>query len=154
MRHDLLHKRVIHRQNHDLFVDNVEGVRSESCSVRSRLKALITTRSQGVHRERPHGSSPLLVVRIGKKSPQHIHRCQMAFRMEASHRVRVSVVLVVLILAVQQPAAVRRSSPADSFERAKGLALTLRHKRHASAGIAVFAGISARLYKHVQDGLG
>jgi len=33
------HKRVIHRQNRDLFVDNVEGVRLESCSVRSRLKA-------------------------------------------------------------------------------------------------------------------
>jgi CHAT domain-containing protein len=46
----------------------------------------------------------------------------MPFRIGASHRVRISIVLVVLFLAVQQPAAVRRNSPADSFERAKQLA--------------------------------
>src|SRR5690349_15610911 len=46
----------------------------------------------------------------------------MPFRIGASKRVRVSIVLVALFLAVQQPAAVRRNSPADSFERAKRLA--------------------------------
>lgn len=46
----------------------------------------------------------------------------MPFRIGASHRVRVSIVVVVLFLAVQQPAAVRRNSPVDSFERAKRLA--------------------------------
>jgi hypothetical protein len=40
----------------------------------------------------------------------------------ASRRFRVSIALVVLFLAVQQPAAVRRTSPVDSFARAKQLA--------------------------------
>jgi CHAT domain-containing protein len=39
----------------------------------------------------------------------------------ASRRFRVSIALVVLSLAMQQPAAVRRTSPLDSFERAKQL---------------------------------
>ncbi len=46
----------------------------------------------------------------------------MSFRLGASHRVRLPIILVVLFLVVQQPAAVRRSSAVDSFERAKELA--------------------------------
>lgn len=46
----------------------------------------------------------------------------MSVRVGASHRFRFSIALVVLFLAVQQPAAVRRTNSVDSFERAKQLA--------------------------------
>src|SRR5262245_38331812 len=46
----------------------------------------------------------------------------MLFLVGASHRVRVSIILMVLFLIAQQPAVVRRISPLDSFERAKQLA--------------------------------
>src|SRR5262249_12919978 len=47
---------------------------------------------------------------------------RMSFRVGAPHRVRFSIVLMALFLAAQQPAAVRRINPLDSFERAKQLA--------------------------------
>jgi len=46
----------------------------------------------------------------------------MSFRVGAAHRVRISIVLMVLFLVAQRPAAVRRVNPLDSFERAKQLA--------------------------------
>ena len=46
----------------------------------------------------------------------------MSIWVGASRRFRVFIALTVFFLAVRQPAAVRRTSPADSFERAKQLA--------------------------------
>src|ERR1041385_2104651 len=57
-----------------------------------------------------------------KERSSVIHRCQMSVWVGASRRFRVSIALIVVFLAAQQPAAVRRTSPADSFERAKQLA--------------------------------
>src|ERR1043166_2469401 len=57
-----------------------------------------------------------------KERSSVIHRCQMSVWVGSSRRFRVSIALIALFLAAQQPAAVRRTSPADSFERAKKLA--------------------------------
>ena len=46
----------------------------------------------------------------------------MSFRIGASHRIRVSIVLMVFLLVAQHPAPTRRNIPLDSFERAKQLA--------------------------------
>src|SRR5689334_14051164 len=62
-----------------------------------------------------------LSVKLEERSSV-IHRCHMSVWVGASRRFRVSIALFVLFLAAQQPAAVRRTSPADSFERAKHLA--------------------------------
>src|SRR5689334_19577684 len=92
-------------------------------------------RDQGSSAVKNHTAADRLASVKWKKRSSVIHRCQMSIWVGSSRRFRVSIALIALFLAAQQPAAVRRTSPADSLDRAKQLAW-LNHWAEASRVLA------------------